>query len=138
MAPFIVMEISGRPKIVGGAAGGGEIVDYVAQTLIELLHGKLPLIAVDGGHVSTAHAPYPSSRGEVDLESGRGIAALAAALSQRGHRVRVAPLVSGISVLSRNGEQWAGAADPRRDGDVSVELSSLDEQPDHRKLRNAH
>jgi len=121
MALFVVTEMSGRPKIIGGAAGGGEIVDYVAQVLIELLHGKSPLAVVDEGHVSTARSPYPSSAGEVELEAGRGISELEAALSQRGHRVRIAPLPSGISVLFRNGNRWAGAADPRRDGSVSLE-----------------
>jgi gamma-glutamyltranspeptidase len=39
MAPVIVTDQSGAPVLVGGSAGAGEIVDYVAQAVLELLSG---------------------------------------------------------------------------------------------------
>ena len=117
MAPVIGMNASNRVVIVGGSAGGGEIVDYVAQALIQIIHGATPLAALDAGHVSTARAPYKDSPGLVELEMNRGIAELADALRSRGHPIKIAPLQSGLGFLVwRDG--WSGAADPRRDGNA--------------------
>lgn len=124
MAPFIVTDRESQVVIVGGSAGGGEIVDYVAQSLIELVNGISPLAALDAGHVSTARAAYGSSPGLVELESGRGIAELAEALTARGHKVKIAALHSGLAFLVRMNRSWSGAADPRRDGNVSIERAT--------------
>jgi gamma-glutamyltranspeptidase / glutathione hydrolase len=43
-------------------------------------------------------------------------AALAPALSARGHTVEIVPLPSGQGFLMRKDDGWIGAADPRRDG----------------------
>src|SRR5580704_4399009 len=117
MAPVIGMTANDHVMIVGGSAGGGEIVDYVAQALIQIIHGATPLAALDAGHVSTARAPYKDSPGLVELEMNRGIAELADALRSRGHPIKIAPLQSGLGFLVwRDG--WSGAADPRRDGNA--------------------
>jgi gamma-glutamyltranspeptidase/glutathione hydrolase len=120
MAPFIVTDADNQLVIVGGSAGGGEIVDYVAQSLIEIAGGMSPLAALDAAHVSTARAPFQSSAGLVELEADRGIAELAAALTARGHKVKIAALRSGLAFLVRRNGAWIGAADPRRDGTVSI------------------
>ena len=116
MAPVIVLTKSGQTLMIGGSAGGGEIVDYVAQALLELTHGVLPLKALDTGHVSSAKAPYAGSPGRVELEQGRAIASLAPRLTELGHDVRTVPLESGLGFLVRKNGSWLGAADPRRDG----------------------
>jgi gamma-glutamyltranspeptidase / glutathione hydrolase len=125
MAPFIVTD-GENLVIVGGSAGGGEIVDYVAQSLIELMNGITPLAALDAGHVSTARASYGPSPGLVELEAGRGIAELAAALTARGHKVKITALHSGLAFLARQNHSWSGAADPRRDGNVSIERATAE------------
>jgi gamma-glutamyltranspeptidase/glutathione hydrolase len=116
MVPVIVTDKAGRTVLLGGSAGGGEIVDYVAQTLLTLIYGRSPLESLDAGHVSTARSPYPDSLGVVEVEEGRGIASLAAQLEALGHPVKVVPLQSGLGFLERHKGSWLGAADPRRDG----------------------
>ncbi len=111
MAPLIVFDAAGEPVIVGGSAGGGQIVDYIARALIEMLaNGLTPARALARGHVTTALAPT------VQLEAGTEATRLADALRARGHRVQVAPTRSGAGFLRRVEGGWLGAADPRRDG----------------------
>ena len=111
MAPTIVFDLEGRPVVVGGSAGGGPIVDYIASSLIDMLaNGRTPAQALARGHVTTAAA------GKVQLEKGTPAAALAPALAAMGHQVEQVPLLSGLGFLKRTPEGWIGAADPRRDG----------------------
>jgi gamma-glutamyltranspeptidase/glutathione hydrolase len=116
MAPVIATDAHGSVVLVGGSAGAGEIVDYVAQALLELLDGGMPAEALDEGHVSTARAPYASTAGTVELEQGRAVAQLAQPLAALGHRIRIVPLQSGAAFLVRRDGIWQGAVDPRRDG----------------------
>lgn len=111
MSPTIVFDADARPVVVGGSAGGGPIVDYIASSLIEMLaNGRTPGEALAAGHVTTAVA------GKVQLEKGTAAEALAPGLAARGHDVQVVPLLSGLGFLKRTPAGWIGAADPRRDG----------------------
>jgi gamma-glutamyltranspeptidase/glutathione hydrolase len=111
MAPTIVFDRDGHPVVVGGSAGGGPIVDYIASSLIEMLaNDRTPAEALARGHLTTAVA------GKVQLEQGTAAAALAPALAARGHAVEEVALVSGLGFLKRTPKGWIGAADPRRDG----------------------
>jgi gamma-glutamyltranspeptidase/glutathione hydrolase len=120
MAPIIGMDAERETVIVGGSAGGGEIVDYVAQALVQIGNGATALEALDAGHVSTAKAPYPESAGVVEVEQGRGIAELAPRLRSLGHKIEIKPLNSGLAFLVKGHNGWSGAADPRRDGNAAV------------------
>ena len=111
MAPVIVFDAQGQPVVAGGSAGGGQIVDYIARALLELLWlDRRPDEVLAAGHVTTALAP------RIQLEAGTHRAALAGALRERGHEVVVEPTVSGAGFLKRVPGGWIGAADPRRDG----------------------
>jgi gamma-glutamyltranspeptidase/glutathione hydrolase len=111
MAPTIVFGGDGLPVVVGGSAGGGPIVDYIAASLIEMLaNGRTPAEALARGHITTA------TQGKVQLEKGTAAAALAAPLRALGHNVEETTLLSGLGFLKREGDGWIGAADPRRDG----------------------
>lgn len=111
MAPTIVFDENGAPVVVGGSAGGGPIVDYIASSLIEMLaNGHTPAEATARGHITSAVA------GKVQLEKGTAAASLAQALAAKGHVVEEAPLLSGLGFLKRTSGGWIGAADPRRDG----------------------
>ncbi|MBM3569023.1 MAG: gamma-glutamyltransferase family protein [Alphaproteobacteria bacterium] len=111
MAPTMAFDRSGRPVVVGGSAGGGPIVDYIAQSLVEMLaNDRAPAEALAQGHLSTATA------GKIQLERGSAAAALAGPLRARGHEVEEATLLSGLGFLKRAAQGWQGAADPRRDG----------------------
>jgi gamma-glutamyltranspeptidase/glutathione hydrolase len=111
MAPTIVFDRSGRPVVVGGSAGGGQIVDYIAASLIEMLaNQRSPAEALARGHVSTAIS------GKLQLEKGSGAVTHAAALTAKGHALDIVPMTSGLGFLMRREDGWIGAADPRRDG----------------------
>lgn len=111
MAPVLVFDAAGQPFVAGGSAGGGQIVDYIARALMELLWlDRSPAQALSAGHLSTALAP------RVQLEADTPRAALAAALRALGHEVVVEPTVSGAGFAKRVPGGWIGAADPRRDG----------------------
>lgn len=111
MAPTIVFDQKGKPVVAGGSAGGGQIVDYITASLVEMLaNARTPAEVLARGHVSTA------VRGKLQLETGTEAAQLAAALKAKGHDVDVLPMVSGLGFLMRRGDGWIGAADSRRDG----------------------
>lgn len=111
MIPTIVFDRSGKPVIVGGSAGGGQIVDYISASLVEMLaNQRTPAEALARGHVSTA------IRGKLQLEKGTAIAAEAPALAAKGHDVDIVPMNSGLGFLMQRDGGWIGAADPRRDG----------------------
>jgi gamma-glutamyltranspeptidase/glutathione hydrolase len=111
MAPTIVFDASRQPFVVGGSAGGGQIVDYISEGLVDMLgNGRTPAQALARGHVSTA------VRGKLQLEAGTAAAALAPALAAKGHDTTIVPLPSGLGFLMRSTDGWIGAADPRRDG----------------------
>jgi gamma-glutamyltranspeptidase/glutathione hydrolase len=120
MAPVIATDAHGSLVLAGGSAGAGEIVDYVAQAVLELLDGRMPAEVLDEGHVSTARAPYQTSAGIVELEQERAIAQLAQPLTALGHRIRIVPLQSGAAFIVRRNGHWEGAADPRRDGSYAA------------------
>jgi gamma-glutamyltranspeptidase/glutathione hydrolase len=111
MAPTIVFDAAGKPILVGGSAGGGQIVDYISQSLVEMLaNQRTPAEALARGHMSSA------IRGKLQLEQGTRAASAAAALSAKGHKVEVLPMLSGLGFLMKRDLGWIGAADPRRDG----------------------
>ena len=116
MAPVIATGANGSAVLIGGSAGAGEIVDYVAQAVIELSAGKDPVEALDEGHVSTARAPYAGTADVVELEYGRAVSQLARPLIALGHKVRITPMQSGTAFIVRRQGRWEGATDPRRDG----------------------
>ncbi len=111
MVPTMVFDESGQLVTLGGSAGGGQIVDYVAANLVRMLANQLsPFEALAQGHISTA---IPN---RVQLEKGTSAAQLANALQTKGQKVEVVTMNSGMGFLKRKGDGWIGAADPRRDG----------------------
>lgn len=111
MAPTMVFGPDGRLEAVVGSPGGSVIIQYVTKTLLGLIDWRLdPQQAVDlpnyGALVSATTL----------LERGTPIEALAPGLRARGHRVVVTDLNSGLHAIARDGDGWAGGADPRREG----------------------
>mgnify|MGYP000241014364 CR=1 FL=1 len=120
-SPTIVFDSKGRVKLVVGAAGGGAIPDYIAQTILGvLLHGLDPQAAINQDHFSgqgptSKCAGFPGARSE--LEKGTKVAEHENALKKLGHPCfRLKNLRSGLSAIEvRDGALW-GASDSRRDG----------------------
>ncbi len=141
-APSIVFNQKGELKLVVGAAGGGAIPDYVAQTILGvLIHDLDPQAAINQGHFSgqgltTNCSGVTGPRSE--LERDTPISDLEAELSLLSPPcLRVTSLRSGLAAVEvvklsdkkkskkskknkkakkSNGAALLGGADPRRDG----------------------
>jgi gamma-glutamyltranspeptidase/glutathione hydrolase len=138
-APTIVFTKKGDLKLVVGAAGGGPIPDYVAQTILGVLVQDLdPQTAINQGHFSgqgltTNCSGVTGARSE--LERDTPIASLEAELSLLAPPcLRVTSLRSGLAAVEvvkpgdrkksmkskkskkSNKSALLGGADPRRDG----------------------
>ncbi|NBE50937.1 gamma-glutamyltransferase family protein [Streptomyces boluensis] len=122
IAPSIVFDNDGRVDLVVGAAGGGPIPDYIAQTVLGVIsYGEDPAKAISRPHVSgqarvanCAGVPDVAS----DVEAGTSAESLLPALKQRRHPcARATTLRSGLAAVGVTEEGTLhGAADPRRDG----------------------
>ncbi|HLF67619.1 MAG TPA: gamma-glutamyltransferase family protein, partial [Gammaproteobacteria bacterium] len=113
-SPSIVFDLeSDRPILSVGSAGGPNIINYVAKTLVSTLYGGSTL-------QMTMHLPNMGSRnGPVELELGRFPFSTVSELTARGHAVNEVVMMSGLQGLMRpDAEQlfWQGANDPRREG----------------------
>jgi len=115
MSPMLVFtgrEPGGDFLLAAGSPGGSRIIAYVTKTLIAMLDwGMTPEQAVALPH-------HVNRNGGTDLESDTPVASLAAELEQRGHKVKVRGLNSGLHVIARSAEGLVGGADPRREGVV--------------------
>jgi gamma-glutamyltranspeptidase/glutathione hydrolase len=111
MSPTLVFDAEGKLFAVLGSAGGGAIINHVAETLVALIDWKLaPAEAL-------ALPRFGSRNGPTELEAGTRAEALADSLRALGHEVRVGPDPSGLHLVVRDPRGgWLGAADPRRDG----------------------
>ncbi len=124
-APTLVFDRKGRLKLVVGAAGGGPIPDYVAQTIMGvILHGLDPQNAINQGHFS-GQGLTSNCAGEIgarsELEENTSAADFETALSGLGHPcLRSGRLRSGLTAIEVNHRsrraKLLGGADPRRDG----------------------
>ena len=121
-APTIVFDRNGRLELVVGAAGGGAIPDYIAQTILGVVvHGLDPQTAINQGHFSgqgltSSCDGVPGARSE--LEEDTTAADFETALSALGHPcLRSRSLRSGLTAIQvKPSGRLLGAADPRRDG----------------------
>ncbi len=110
MAPTIVFDEQGGLYMVIGSPGGHSIINYVAQTLVNVLDWGMNIQqAIANPHVGSRNGP-------TDLERGTALAELAPVLRHMGHPVRIRPETSGLHGILRTPKGWAGSADPRREG----------------------
>jgi gamma-glutamyltranspeptidase / glutathione hydrolase len=110
MAPTLVFDGKGKLFMVVGSPGGHSIINYVAQTLIDVLdHGMDIQQAVSRPHRGSRNGP-------TELERGTPLEALAPELRRRGHAVRIRAETSGLHGIVRTKDGWTGGADPRREG----------------------
>jgi gamma-glutamyltranspeptidase/glutathione hydrolase len=110
MAPTVIYDPAGRLAGVLGSPGGSRIINYVAKTALALFAWNLnPAQALALPH-------FGSRNGPTELERGTAAERLRPELERLGHAVTVQDMTSGLSVIVRRGEEWVGAADPRREG----------------------
>jgi gamma-glutamyltranspeptidase/glutathione hydrolase len=110
MAPTMVFDADGGLVLVAGSPGGQAIINYVARVVVAALDWEMDLqAALDAPH-------FGSRNGPTEVEVGTSAAQLRPGLAALGHEVRAQEMTSGVHAIRRLGEQWVGAADPRRDG----------------------
>jgi gamma-glutamyltranspeptidase/glutathione hydrolase len=111
MAPTVIYGPDGQLKYILGSPGGSRIINYVAQTIVNLIDLDMnPQQAVDFGRIA-------SRNGTVDLEENSTVSALRGQLAQRGHTaLKVRNLNSGLHVIEVQPGRLIGGADPRREG----------------------
>jgi gamma-glutamyltranspeptidase/glutathione hydrolase len=110
MAPVIVFSPDGQFFAAVGSPGGRQIIAYVAQTIVDLIDGKLSMLGA-------ASAPrHVNMNGATLIERGTQLETLTPALTAMGHQVRVIPFDSGVNGIRRVNGAYEGGADPRREG----------------------
>ncbi|HEX3756814.1 MAG TPA: gamma-glutamyltransferase [Rhizomicrobium sp.] len=113
MSPTIVFDKRGHFYLSVGSPGGPAIIDYVAQTLVAMLDGKMsPQAAI-------AMPRELNMNGPTLLEKSPADDALAPQLAAMGHQVEVVTgEASGLHGIEKTAQGYIGGADPRRDGVV--------------------
>lgn len=113
MSPTLVFDAnSGQPLMSLGSPGGALIIHYTAKALLGVLHwGLSPQAAVDLPNFGQLGGPLL-------LEEKRFAPATLHTLRERGHTLQTPPMTSGLHMLQQAPQGWAGAADPRREGQV--------------------
>lgn len=109
MAPTVVMR-DGRLFMLAGSPGGSAIINFVTKTLIGVLDWQLDV-------QQSINLPNIGSRNrDTELERGSAAESLQQGLRQRGHRVTILPMPSGVHAIVLDKDGITGGADPRREG----------------------
>jgi gamma-glutamyltranspeptidase/glutathione hydrolase len=123
MAPTLVF----KPQAGGvdslfmatGSPGGPAIMPYVLKTLLAVLDWQLdPQSAADLLNFGAFNAPQTFIEGDHPAMASqtRHRESLLEALKARGHQINLGSQTSGVGLIVRDGAQWVGGADPRREG----------------------
>jgi len=116
--PSIVFDEQNRPVLIIGSPGGSSIINYVTQTMINVLDWDMDM-------QSAISAPHVISRnGPALVEQGTAAEKLIEPLRALGHEVSAVTLMSGLHgiklIYSDDGTRTLeGGADPRREGYVA-------------------
>lgn len=110
MSPTFVLDRDHRLVAALGSAGGARIIGDTLQALIGLLDWNMTM------RQAIAQPRILNLNGATELEQGTILTERADALRALGHEVQVRRHEGGLAGVSRDGDGWQGAADPRRDG----------------------
>lgn len=115
MSPTLVYGPDGNLRVAIGAAGGGTIPVQVAKTLIAVIDWDLPVAQAIA--LPNLYAP----RDTLTLEEAEPLLSHRAALEALGHSTGSRDEFGKANALEYRAGQWLGAADPRSEGNASVE-----------------
>ena len=120
MNPLMVFEQSAngeRGQVMAslGSPGGPMIIHYTAQSLWAMLHWNQNAQQA----VNMPHSGVTGANGPLLLEQGGFSADILKGLQDKNHVLLEVDMPSGLGALQRQGTQWVGGADPRREGQVS-------------------
>ncbi len=115
ISPTIVLH-DGRAELVVGSPGSAAIPPAVVESIIYTLdYGLDPMAALRMPRV------IPTRTKSVRLEGGFSPEVVAEA-HRLGYDLQLTPPIElafgGVHLIARIGDEWVGAADPRRDGEV--------------------
>ena len=110
MSPTLVFNAKGELHMAVGSPGGSRIIPYVAKTLLGVLEWNMDI--QDAINLPNLAKNF----GTLDLEAETPAEQLKAELEQRGHKVSVRSLTSGIQGIVVSSGGLVGGADPRREG----------------------
>ena len=114
MAPIIVTKNKQLMMLVG-SPGGSSIINFVAKTLIGVIDWNL-------NAYEAIKLPNMGSRNrDTEIERGTALESLVPALREKGHRVNMFAMPSGVQAIVRDSSGLTGGADPRREGSVAGE-----------------
>lgn len=110
MTPVMIFNSDNEVAHVLGSPGGPRIINYVTQTVIALLDFELDIqTAIDLPKITNLN-------GVTAVEQELAPDSWVEALEQRGHKVEVRTLNSGIHGISQHEGVLLGGADKRREG----------------------
>jgi gamma-glutamyltranspeptidase/glutathione hydrolase len=120
MNPLMVFEQNAngeRGQVIGslGSPGGPMIIHYTAQSLWAMLHWNQNAQQA----INMPHSGVTAANGALLLEQGGFSANVLKGLQDKNHVLLEVDMPSGLGALQRQGAQWVGGADPRREGLVS-------------------
>lgn len=111
MTPIFVFDKDNKLILVVGSPGGARIIAYVLKTIIAVLDWRLPI------DQAVALPNFVKMDNYLELEEGTTLESLVGDLEDKGHKVRIRDLTSGINAIYISGEgTLQGASDPRREG----------------------
>lgn len=114
MAPMIVTS-GGKLYMLAGSPGGSAIINFVAKTLIGVIDWNMDV-------QEAITQPNMGSRNrDTELERGTSLERHRSGLRQKGHRVNILPLTSGVHAIVQGSGGLTGGADPRREGTAAGE-----------------
>jgi gamma-glutamyltranspeptidase / glutathione hydrolase len=128
MSPTIIFNKNGQVEAIVGSPGGGNIIQYVVKTTLGIVDWNMDI--QQAINLSNFGAQTSAT---TSLEKGSLAAAAETELKARGHTVSILDINSGVhgvvfsglrqidgsvGLLTRNPTlgNWAGGADPRREG----------------------
>jgi gamma-glutamyltranspeptidase/glutathione hydrolase len=114
MAPTIVFDRDGKAVLALGSAGGKRIIMHVAKTLVGVIDFGLTL------DQAIALPNIYFGAGELQVEQGTPLAAMAGDITQYGQKVRAADLGSKVNGAQWVAGSWTGASDPRSEGSSAM------------------
>ncbi|MDA9558884.1 gamma-glutamyltransferase family protein [Alphaproteobacteria bacterium] len=109
MAPTLIFE---KNKLLGviGSPGGSRIICYVAKTIYEILYLKTdPAEAITKPHICSRNQ-YS------EIEEHPHANELIQKLKSMGHNIKIKKMTSGLNIIWKDGDNWLGIADNRREG----------------------
>ena len=110
MSPTMMFNAEGDLELIIGSPGGSRIIDYVAQTIINVVDFDMDI-------QEAINAPRTTNRNDYTaLEKGTVLPKLQIELEMQGHDVRVLDLNSGLHGIQLIDGKLIGGADPRREG----------------------